>query len=232
MNSTDDAADSRSDADAPYLSPYREAVEHAGASFEALLWRSRDFQTRRFETIAAMADPTGRVLADLGCGRADLLAWMHEQRVRYGRYVGVEAVPELLRYSRARAADEKLPEAEFIEADFAAAGDGFDRLVAEHGVDMLVFSGSLNTFDEPHALEVLDRAWRAVARVRGGLLVFNFLSTRHPPDAGANPHPARRFDPVRMLDWALARTRLTRLRHDYLDGHDATVAMRAEDARP
>jgi hypothetical protein len=34
-----------------------------------------------------------------------------------------------------------------------------------------------------------------------------------------------------MLNWALQRTRLVRLRHDYLDGHDATIAMSAHKSR-
>ena len=214
----------RPDSESPYLEPYRAAVDAGGPAFEALLWRSREFQRIRFETIAQMADPTGRVVADLGCGRADFLAWMHEQGVAYGAYVGVEGIPELVRFCEARALDEKLPEATFVEADFAADADIFSKLVAERKIDTLVFSGSLNTFDEADALRVLGRAWDALER--GGVLIFNFLSTRHPPDASPHPDPARRFDPVRMLDWALSKSRLTRLRHDYLAGHDATVAMR------
>ncbi len=215
----------RPDADSPYLEPYREAVEAGGASFEALLWRNRDFQVKRFETIAGMADPTGRVVADMGCGRADLLAWMHAERVAYGKYVGVEGVPELLRFCRARAIDEKLPEATFVEADFAAADDVFSSLVSEHGVDMIVFSGSLNTFLQAQATAVLERAFGALGD--DGVLIFNFLSMRCPPEANPHPKPAHRFNPVELLDWALGRTRLTRLRHDYLMGHDATIAMRS-----
>jgi SAM-dependent methyltransferase len=220
----------RPDADSPYLEPYREAVEASGASFESLLWHSRDYQEKRFETIVAMADPTGRVIADLGCGRADLLAWMHAHKVAYARYVGVEAIPEMIRFCRARAADEKLPGAEFIEDDFATDPDAFKTLVNDHAVEQLVFSGSLNTFEEAQAMVVLERAWQAVASARG-TLVFNFLSTHHPPGANPRPTPARRFDPSAMLNWALQRTRLVRLRHDYLDGHDATIAMSAHKSR-
>ena len=216
----------RPDSDSPYLEPYREAVDAGGPGFEALLWRNRDFQRIRFETIAQMADPTGRVVADLGCGRADLLVWMHGEEVQYGRYVGVEGIPELVRVCRARLIDERLPEAEILQLDFAADEGVFRSLVADQGVDMLVFSGSLNTFEQARAADVLDRAWAAIQAVPGGVLIFNFLSTRPPPGATSNPHPARRFDPVVFVDWALSRTRLTSLRHDYLDGHDATIAMR------
>jgi len=215
----------KADADSPYLEPYREAVELRGSGFEALLWRSREFQERRFQTIVEMAPPSGRVCADLGCGRADLLSWMEREGVSRGRYVGVEGIPELARYCRARIADEKLADAEIIDADFAGDAGVFESLVRDRGVDMMVFSGSLNTFDEKHALRVLDRAWAAFESRTGSVLVFNFLSTFHPPGANPKPRPAHRFNPVRMLDWSLRRTRLTRLCHDYLGGHDATIAM-------
>lgn len=219
----------RPDAESPYLEPYREAVDAHGTGFEALLWRNREFQRTRFATMAQMASPSGRVLADLGCGRADLLAWLNDEGLDYDAYVGVEGIDELVRFCRARSIDEKLPGATFLHLDFAADPDVFSTLVESHNVDMIVFSGSLNTFDEPDATDVLDRAWQAISRVSAGALVFNFLSTRHPPDASPNPRPAYRFDPVRMLDWALSRTRLAHLRHDYLDGHDATVSMRVNE---
>lgn len=220
----------RPDAESPYLEPYREAVEAHGTGFGSLLWHSREYQSVRFATIAQMADPFGRVVADLGCGRADLLAWLHGEKIEYGRYVGVEGIAELVRFCRARAIDEKLPDAEFLELDFAADPDVFTTLVTSHKVELIVFSGSLNTFDEAHATAVLDRAWKAISTVRDGVLVFNFLSTRHPPGVNADPRPAHRFDPIRLLEWALDRTRLTQLRHDYLQGHDATIAMRSVQA--
>lgn len=217
----------RPDAESPYLEPYRAAVEAHGTSFESLLWHNREFQGTRFATIAQMTDPYGRVVADMGCGRADLLAWLNAEQVKYGAYIGVEGIAELVRFCRARAIDEKLPEAEFLELDFVAQQDVFSTLVETHKVDLIVFSGSLNTFDEPDAQAVLDRAWRAIAPVSGAKLAFNFLSTRHPPGVNPKPRPAYRFDPTRMLDWALSRTGLTQLRHDYLGGHDATIVMRA-----
>ncbi|MEM9372970.1 MAG: hypothetical protein AAGA55_04940, partial [Planctomycetota bacterium] len=92
------------------------------------------------------------------------------------------------------------------------------------------FSGSLNTLSMDDAQAVLDRFWAALASVDDAALVFNFLSDRH--DRGRTPAspPAVRFDPVPMLAWALERTPLVTMRHDYLAGHDATICMRTPRA--
>ena len=77
---------------------------------------------------------------------------------------------------------------------------------------------------------VLGRAWEAVSRSqsgqRGGQLVFNFLSDRA-RRKNESTGPAHRYDPARLVSWALDRTPLVVLRHDYWGGHDATVWMGA-----
>jgi SAM-dependent methyltransferase len=220
------------------LEPYRKAVRAEGPSFRALLWYNREYQLKRFEVIAQEADLAGRVIADLGCGRADLLSYLHGTGIRYGRYIGVDGVGEMAEFSRRRAAQEKLPEARFLHADFSSDPDLFARLARDHGADTFVFSGSLNTFEEPAAREVLARAFSHLPSGRrggsgagggsggrgGGLLIFNFLS-----DRGATPDdppgPARRFDTAAMAAWALDNTPSMALRTDYLAGHDATIVM-------
>ena len=88
-----------------------------------------------------------------------------------------------------------------------------------------MFSGSLNTLSMDRAQGVLDRFWAALEKSGRGTLVFNFLSLRHDKEQSpANP-PAVRFDPVMMLAWALDRTPIVQMRHEYLGGHDATIVM-------
>lgn len=206
-----------------YLEPYRRAVERMGPRFEALLWNSPATQAARFAAMADSVELMGRIVADLGCGRADLLGWLHAEGIQYGRYIGVDAIPELLEASRAKAADEMLPEAVFVKADFVSEPDIFKRLTVEHQADVLLFSGSLNTLDEDLALEVLGRAWEGVSRMQGGVLAFNFLSSCREGMEG----PAKRFDVHKVFRWALERTPLVVFRQDYLADHDATVVMRA-----
>jgi hypothetical protein len=220
-----------------YLDPYRRAVEEIGTRFEALLWRSREFQERRFAVLleaaacgltpggspSGLASLEGRVIADLGCGRADLAIWIHGVGLRYGGYLGVEAIPELAEASRVRLRSERIPKAEVIEADFAADEGLFARLIREHGAELLLFSGSLNTFRQDGAERVITTAFDAM--VPGGAVVFNFLSDRCAVPPSDDTGPARRFDTLAMLDLAATLTPRFVLRHDYLNGHDATIAL-------
>jgi SAM-dependent methyltransferase len=212
----------------PYLQPYVQAVRRHGAEFEALLWRSPEFQRVRFQVISELVCPAGRAIADLGCGRGDLCAFLEGAGIRPRLYVGVEGVPELLDAARDCAPAATGTQRRFILGDFVRDEGLFTRLVREEGVEVLVFSGSLNTLSPGRARRTLERAWSAVGRVSGGALVFNFLSARVEEPAGGDD-PARRFDAGSMVRWALSRTPIVVLRHDYLGGRDATIAMRPPD---
>lgn len=208
----------------PYLAYYRLLVDRVGAGFEATGWRNRAFQTERFRVMAEMVDFSGMRIVDAGAGRADFAAWLLERGVGFERMVALDAMPEMVE----RIGERALTNTEGALGDFACEHDAFTRFGE---VDAIVFSGSLNTMDEPHAMETLERAWAAV-RPAGGALVFNFLSDRAPRALLEKPtEPARRFDTLGMLEWALGKTPGVRLRHDYLGGHDATVAMMS-DASP
>jgi SAM-dependent methyltransferase len=200
-----------------YLAPYADAVRAHGATFEATLWASKEKQVGRFAVIAEMADLTGRVIVDAGCGLGDLASFCEEQGIAYGKYIGLEAMPDMVRAGAARG----LPEARFETVDFASDTECFERLARSDGVDLVVFSGSLNTFEPEHAFGVVKEAFR---HAREGV-VFNFLSSRNHERHAINPAPAKRFDPASMLDRALALTPRVRFRQDYFDGHDATIAM-------
>lgn len=219
-----------------YLDPYRDAVDSGGPSFEALLWRNREFQLARFrvliEAAAAGLSPlwkevtagalASKVIADLGCGRADLLTWLRTQRVLFGRYIGVEAIPEFAEASRAitSAADSLV-----VEADFADDPDLFAALVRSHGTEVFLFSGSLNTFEQADAQRVIERAFRAVEHLPAGAVVFNFLSSLSPNAGTDNTGPAKRFDTHELTAFAASLSPAFMLRHDYLRGHDATIGV-------
>ncbi len=221
-----------------YLKPYQKAVDETGTGFESLLWKNRQFQLTRFRVLCEVASAglnaherptslsvlTGRVIADMGAGRADMLRWLVDHSVEYGRFIAVEGVPELAEFCRHRIAEEKLEEAEVIDTDFAADTDLFDSLVRSRGVELICFSGSLNTFEESQALEIVRRAFLAV-QPRRGAVVFNFLSDLvHRPPSG-DTGPAKRFDTIALFRSLSRLTPRTILRHDYLDGHDATIGL-------
>lgn len=216
-----------------YLKPYEEAVRAIGPRFESLLWRNEDMQRTRLEVLSELIGPAGRVVCDLGCGRADLLAIWNETSVKYKGYVGVEGVDELRAACEDRAKGAGWARWSFVHADFVADGDLFVRLVREHGVDAVLCSGSLNTLAQSDAERVLGRAWDALREKPGATLAFNFLSDRGATKrrAGENLGPASRYDTHRLLGWALDRSPLVRFRQDYLGGHDASIAMTVEGTR-
>ncbi|PHQ81139.1 MAG: hypothetical protein COB69_04775 [Phycisphaera sp.] len=220
-----------------YLKPYEEAVKAGGTGFESLLWRNKKFQLVRFRVLCEVAAAglqkpdvpasldklTGRVIADMGCGRADLCQWLGENGVEYGKYIGVEGIGDLAEVCRRRIVDEKFQMAEVVESDFAADPRIFESLVKNHGTELFLFSGSLNTFEQSHAIEVIANAFNALG-TNGGV-VFNFLSdlVRDPPSDDTGP--AQRFDTLGVFKQLSKLTGKIALRHDYLSGHDATIGI-------
>jgi len=201
-----------------HLRPYQLAVEQFGPSFEATLWLSRDAQQRRFGVITELVDLSGARILDAGSGMGDFAAYLQINSIDTACYVGLEGIDDLVSAAAARGFDK----ARFVRADFVDDAKAFMGHFPDGAdPDVIVFSGSLNTLKEKRARAVLDRAWNATGRA----LVFNFLSKRNGQSKPKDPTPARRFDPLAMLDWALERSPSVRFRQDYLDGHDATIAM-------
>ncbi len=219
--------------DRSYLQPYEDATRRQGPGFGAQLWMSVEAQQTRFAVLDELGRPGGRVVVDLGCGQGDFALYLHEKHVRHQRlgdgfpksFIGIEGVYAMAELARRRLEDAGVKHALIETGDFVADESLPDLLVNDAGAEVFVFSGSLNTLPMERAIGVLDRFWAPLARTGRGAMVFNFLSDRHNKQrTPANP-PAVRFDPAVMLDWALSRTPLVRLRHDYLRGHDATIVM-------
>ena len=213
--------------DRPYLEPYEKATREMGAGFESQLWMSKDAQRTRFEVLAQVARFKDRIVADLGCGVGDLPIFLHEHAPDQfpKSYIGIEGVEAMAEHARARIVEAGVSRTVFDVGDFVADESLPDMLVNDAGVEVFVFSGSLNTLSMPDAMDVLDEFWHALKSAKRGTLVFNFLSDRHNADRTPASAPAVRFDPADMLDWALKRTPIVQLRHEYLKGHDATIVM-------
>jgi len=195
-----------------YLAPYQAAAKKHGASFETTLWASREYQRIRFNVFTQLFTFVNATIIDAGAGKGDFAVFLQEQGVRWKRYVGLEAVAPMAQAGR----DLRLPDATFHEIDFVRDQYAFTSF----NPDVIVFSGSLNTMPAKLVRAILGRAWDATATA----LLFNFLSDRGPNGKKAAA-PARRMNTTSMLDWALKRTPNVIFRHDYLAGHDATIAM-------
>ena len=203
-----------------YLQPYRRAVEHHGAAFEATLWRSREGQVLRFDVMIDLADFTDCIITDVGCGRGDFAARLLERRIPFRDFIGIDAMPEMI--GAAEALD--LPRCAFLAGD-ALADPAILATCAPDGSppDYLCLSGTLNTMRDKPARRLIHAAFLAARRG----VVFNFLSDRHHPRYGReNLAPARRFDTVAWLDWAMGLSSRVSFTQEYLDGHDATILIR------
>jgi hypothetical protein len=192
---------------ADYLSPYVRAVARHGAGFPSLLWASEQTQSARFAAICRLGNPRGRSVADVGCGRADLLDFCVANDLAPADYVGIEAVPELAAAAEAKGHHN----ATIVRADFVE-----QPAAMFVGADVVAISGALNTLTPEQFFTTIRRAYDAAADV----LVFNFLCS--PATAAADYlHWYGRDDVLAFAGTLSPRVQIVT---DYLFG-DATVAV-------
>lgn len=197
-----------------FLKPYREAIKKFGPSFEATLWHSREAQELRFDVMIDLANFGDCVIVDAGCGQGDFAARLLERDVVYSRYVGIDAVGEMIEVGRKR----DLPRCQFVVSDLI----GVENVFSQHEPDYVCFSGTLNTMTQQAAQQLIKQAYEASAQG----VVFNFLSDRyHKRYEGKDLTPASRFDTLGLLDWALGLSSRVSFTQSYLDGHDATIMI-------
>jgi SAM-dependent methyltransferase len=202
----------------PCLRPYREAVARYGAGFEATLWGTREGQQRRFDVMIDFAGFEGCTILDAGCGPGDFAVRLQERRVAFARYVGIDALAEMIDHARQRG---------LIRCEFHAMNVLDPAALTLCPADFICFSGTLNTMEQATAQALVQRAFEAAARG----VVFNFLSTRHHSCwGGRDLGAAHRFDPVDWLNWSLTLSSRVSFTQDYLDGHDATIMIRHDES--
>jgi len=190
-----------------YLEPYTAAAKRYGAGFSSLLWASPRTQRARFDALARLGDFQGRCVLDVGCGRADLVDYLCQNKLTPHRYIGIEAVTQLADAARAKPHDF----AKILEADFI-----IDPSAMNVDAQLVVFSGSLNTLDDRTFYTSL-RCGFAAAR---SAVIFNFLSS--PLLAGQSYLHWRH--PADVLAFARTLSSDVQALEDYLQG-DCTIAI-------
>jgi len=198
-----------------YLDPYRESLANNGTAFEVTLWASPNSQRNRFDIFTQMFDFAGKRVLDAGCSRGDFAEFLLQRGVAFESYTGIDALPEVVAFANTRG----LARCRFVAGDFLARPE----MLATASPHVVAISGSLNTMNESQVDAVLESAWRGASQA----LIFNFLSDRVTPEAPIQDEFTRRFDTIKMLQWAFERTPYVQFRQDYFKaGHDATILMK------
>lgn len=198
-----------------YLHPYRQAVKQFGPSFHATLWTSRESQRIRFDVMIDFAGLDDCVIVDAGCGTGDFAGHLIESKIEFERYVGIDAVPEVIEVAKRR----NLTRCEFRLADLVHD----QSPLCEIRPDFVCISGTLNTMEEDLARTLVQASFEASSQG----VIFNFLSDRPAPRWSTHDiGPATRFNTIEWVNWALEKTPRVSFTQDYLEGHDATILMR------
>lgn len=200
--------------DPEYLRPYYEARQRKVRGVCALLWNSEETQQARFEAIVRNCPLAGLSILDVGCGRADLLGFLHQRRIVPSRYTGIEAVVSSIRAARRR----RYEGLHLIKADFVKRPETLNI-----GADVVIFSGSLSTLPEDQFYETLELAWSSAVRA----LVFNFLCTPRSPD---DADWIVLHDPATVAAFARSLAGDVRIDNGYMDD-DCTIVMRKPTRR-
>ena len=112
---------------------HRRRIEvHGDGTVEALGWRKKDSQVKRFEVLSKVGDLSGCSLLDVGCGYGDLKPFL-DQRFSGITYIGIDQMPEFIAEAQVRYKD--YADTFFYQTDFTAA--------ALPQVDYVVASGAL-----------------------------------------------------------------------------------------
>ena len=198
-----------------YLQPYRQSHEEHGNNFEVTLWANQQTQKRRFDVFTQMCFFTGKRVLDAGCSRGDFAAYLQEQEILYERFVGIDALAEVVTFAKER----RLAETEFHHGDFLAD----PGLFISYRPQIITLSGTLNTMTDEEVTQTLEAAWEGASEA----IIFNFLSSRCGEKAPKVILPVRRLDPIQLLKWSMVKTTDVAFRQDYFPhGHDATILLK------
>ncbi len=96
---------------------HQHRIQHFGEeTVEALGWKNKYSQQKRFEILCQIADLEGQNILDVGCGHGDLKIFLDE-RLRDFNYIGVDQMKEFIEVANDFFKDD--PTTHFIEGDFS-----------------------------------------------------------------------------------------------------------------
>lgn len=170
-----------------------------GADVRALDWGSRASQERRFEVLASIGNLHGARVLDVGCGQADLQAWLLSLGIRCD-YSGIDLSPAMIAHCRRR-----FPAQSFEVCNL------FDSQAPRPDYDFVFASGIFylrKNAPEAYLRSMVERMFSLCTRG----LAFNSLSSWNAAPATAGEF---RADPIATLGFCAQLTSKLELRHEY-----------------
>jgi SAM-dependent methyltransferase len=186
---------------------YHGLVSRFGVDPRALDWGSRASQETRFDVLIEIDELAGRSVLDIGCGLADLFAFLESRHIPVA-YTGYDIAPAVIRFAR-----ERFPHLALQVVDLMA------KETVSREFDFVLASGifNLRPMGSYSYLEEMVRCMFEQCRCG---VAFNSLSRR------SNLLGSDQFlaDPAEVLRICLDITPSVVLRHDYMP-HDFTVYL-------
>jgi len=179
---------------------YAGLFSREGDSPQAVQWRDRASQERRFEILAEVCLPSDATVLDFGCGTGHLLEFLRRERQFVGEYTGYDLTAEMI-----TAARRKFPDARFERRNIFT--DGLDR-----DFDFVFISGVFNnamTDNEKFMHDVLRLLFQHTRRAMAFNALSNYVDFFDEGLYYASPEKMFRFCKETLSP-------LVTLRHDYL----------------
>ena len=151
---------------------YAPRIEPQAPGWKILDWASEEAQVKRFETLVkhlrgkAGGLPRNMSLLDVGCGTADLLAYL-ENEIPDARYTGVDLLEKIIHEARRRH-----PNATLLQADI------FNESVFEPQSFDVVFCSGVFNLELGNNVEFLTRALPTLWTLARHKVVVNMLHAR------------------------------------------------------
>ena len=188
---------------------YEHRISRERANFDVLDWASAESQRRRFAVLADNVPLAGKSLLDVGCGLADLAAYLQMREIPV-QYTGVDVLEGMVAACRERFGDLRFLRADLFGGEPVALGE-FD----------VIFGSGIFNLDLGNNAEFLARAIPRMTALAREYVVFNCLHARAAPSEDGY----FAFDPADVLPLVQRPGCEVRLVADYLP-NDFTVICR------
>lgn len=177
---------------------YESLLAKHGETYRALDWGSFESQQKRFEVLAGIGIAAGDRILDVGCGLADLNAWLIKHRPGVD-YSGIDLTPGMVKSAQSRFPNVKISNNTIFDLD--SSFQPFDYLVAS----------GIFVFRQENPRDYMFSTIKAMYKICTKGISFNSLSAW-----ARNKSPNEFYaDPASLIDFCKIITPKVVLRHDY-----------------